>query len=239
MNLSKRFVMVAYPLVASAALGACALSEASPGDPLDETSEVTVVPQELGARPLETCLQVQEASSGQLNDGEYLLYLDGDATKPWIAYCADLATAFPKEYLTLHRSLDANFAQYTVGGAVSGTNVRTRYSKLRIDPVNRTVDPTDRRFSTSTGATSINSMPITSVDYGTAASCDYLASGIANIDLQFTGFAVARDSFELHGYLPVGSATYSINDQVVDLTGGGYCGLIAAGKSTLPLVYLE
>lgn len=238
MNLSNRFVMVAFPLVASAALGACALSDASPSAPLDDqASEATVVLQEDGSRPLSTCLQIQEASAGQLNDGEYQLFLNADATKPWIAYCADIATAFPKEYLTLHRSLDANFSQYTVGGAVSGTNVRTRYAKLRIDPVNLTVDTTDRRFATSTGATQVGTMPITSVDYGAAGSCDEQASGIANIDLQFTAFAVARNAFALHGYNPVGSAAYSLNDHVVDLTGGGYCGNMTSATPMLPLVY--
>lgn len=50
------------------------------------------------------------------------------------------------------------------------------------------------------------------------------ASGLANIDLQGTPFAVSPSAFLARGSNPQGGAVYSSNNQVVTLTGGGWCG---------------
>ena len=67
--------------------------------------------------------------------------------------------------------------------------------------------------------------------YATAMGCDGdLANGTANIDLQGTPFAV-DDTFVTDD-LGIGSATFSASDQVVDLTGGGFCGWTPPGRPT-------
>src|SRR5262249_22986434 len=50
------------------------------------------------------------------------------------------------------------------------------------------------------------------------------ASGQANIDLRDTPFSVAPSEFTQGGYNASGTSTYSANNQVVELTGGGYRG---------------
>ena len=44
------------------------------------------------------------------------------------------------------------------------------------------------------------------------------------MDLTGTAFAVAPSQFTAQGWHPAGTATYSAANQVVNLTGGGYCG---------------
>ena len=66
------------------------------------------------------------------------------------------------------------------------------------------------------------------IPYGTAFGCEApnCDDGKALIDLRGTDFAV-DDSFHHSGYLSNGTSTFSENNQVVHLTGGGYCGWIA------------
>jgi len=59
--------------------------------------------------------------------------------------------------------------------------------------------------------------------YATAMSCDSSPSGIANVDLTGLPFKVT-DPFQLGGAGPSGSTTFSSGNQVVNLTGGGFCG---------------
>jgi hypothetical protein len=160
------------------------------------------------------------------------LHIGHDLAKGWTAYCRNMATS-PAEYLPLQNvSSSANFSQYTAGGAVSGTNVRTSYTKIRIDPSSLLVDISDQTFSTSTGELIHGGESVTSMPYGVGMSCDASPSGIGNIDLTGTPFAVAADEFEVGGAGSSGSATYSSDNRVVNLSGGGYCGWICATPST-------
>ena len=63
-------------------------------------------------------------------------------------------------------------------------------------------------------------------------SCDATDSGVANIDLTGTPFAVATGEFLQGGFASSGSSTYSSNKRVVNLTGGGYCGWTCASQAT-------
>lgn len=158
-------------------------------------------------------------------DGEYTLYVGGDPAKPWLAYCADMATA-PAEYLALPGRADGqNFSQYTAGGASPGTDVRTRYELLRIDPETLRVDIGDQRFAHSTGALDHSGhTPVTSMPFGVAMSCGGI--GVANIDLTDTPFVVAS-TFAQTGAGSAGQATISSDAKIVDLTGEGFCGWTA------------
>ena len=196
-----------------------------------------------------SCMDIRKANPNTI-DGSFMIYLDGDPTKPWVVYCGDLAGQ-PKEYLQLAKvGPDKNFSQYTVDGMNPGTNVRTNYTRLRIDPKTLIVDVDDQAYSTSSGMFDFSGTHVTSMPFAAAMNCTnpVVATGIGNIDLQGTVFAVPPNSFALNGNAPAGSATYSANNQVVDLTGGGACGWIAplvsqpplnmTGGASLPLQYL-
>jgi hypothetical protein len=140
-------------------------------------------------------------------------------------YCHDMAGT-PREYINLSYAVgDVNFSQYTAGGASPGTNVRTSFSKVRIDPATLTVDINDLTFATSTGQLMHSTLTVTSMPYGSAMSCDSSPSGIGNIDLRGTAFTIAN-TFAVGGFTATGSAKLSAANQVADLAGGGFCGWI-------------
>src|SRR5262249_25527327 len=138
-------------------------------------------------------------------------------------------TGTPTEYLTVPDAADANFSQYTAGGDCAGTSVRTSFARLRLDPGTLVVTIGDDTFATTTGGPLCPTQDRTTLPYGEAMSCvaQNDASGAGNIDLRGTPFHVATAPdggaggiFALTGYLPAGAATYSADDQVVDLAGG-------------------
>lgn len=189
------------------------------------------------ARPLpQTCADAAAAVSTPPDDNEYTLYFGRDSNKPWKAYCHDMASGASKEYLSLIGT-EANFSQYTAGFGTSGTNVRTSYAKVRIDPFTLLVDTQDGTFATSTGSLTQGSVVVTSVRYAYAASCDAQPSGVANVNLQGTPFTISRDAFTFIGFDPVGIVMFSANDQIADLTGGGFCGIHATPSGELELIY--
>ena len=157
-------------------------------------------------------------------DGDYLLYNNGNL---FTVYCDDMSSNMPREYIDLTSTGPwANFSQYTAGGASPGKNVRTTFKKLRVNPDNLTVDIGDLTFAWSTGALkhSGNTL-VTSMPYGVAMSCTkaQTANGVGNIDLRWTPFQVSS-TFTVGGYMAKGSAVVTQNYQLVNLTGGGYCG---------------
>lgn len=158
--------------------------------------------------------------------GMITLYISNDPSKPWSAFC-ELVGGQLATYLALPSAVD-NFSQYTAGGSATGTDVRTTYSALRIDPVTLRVTCGDQRRATSVGRLSHPNTPspitVTSMPYGVAMGCNRMANGVGRIDLRGTQFAVVPSAFLSGGINPVGAANYSNNDQVVDLTGGGFCG---------------
>ena len=120
-----------------------------------------------------------------------------------------------------------NFSQYTAGGASPGTNVRTTFTKLRIDPATLTVDIGDLTYAHSTGALTQGATNVTSMPYAVAMSCiaPQNASGVGNINLKGTGFKVDdTQAFVSGGFQATGSAVISANRETADLTGGGFCG---------------
>ncbi|MCP2269927.1 GON domain-containing protein [Actinokineospora diospyrosa] len=154
-------------------------------------------------------------------DGNYVLSTDRYLVG---VYCHDMA-GNPREYLNLSfTGPSLNYSQYTAGGASPGTNVRTAFTKLRVDPKTLTVDINDTTFATSSGTLTHGGDRVTSVAYAVAMACNGSAGvGQANLDLRGTAFTVAS-TFAPGGFTPFGTATPSSDGQVVALTGGGYCG---------------
>ena len=178
--------------------------------------------------PYARCQDYVDRHTG-LSDGEYLITNQG---RTFQVYCAEM-WGVPREYLTLHES---NFSQYTTGGARSGTNVRTVYSKVRLDVDTLTVDTSDQTFSHSSGSL-VHGVPATSMPYAVAMDCRTTGSsaGVAKIDLRGTQFKVT-DTFDNIGFNPgpgaPNHAQFSAGDQVVDLAGGGFCGWTDPSPST-------
>lgn len=158
-------------------------------------------------------------------DGEYRLTIGGDPAQATSIYCHDMAGE-PREYLTLvNTGADQNFSQYTAGGGYSvGTDVRTSFERVRVDLETLVVDGADYTFATSAGQLQHGPQPVTEMPYAVAMACglDEFA-GVGNVDLRGTPFAVMGSAC-LGGFIPFGSSLWSEADQVVDITGGGYCG---------------
>lgn len=155
-------------------------------------------------------------------DGDYMLSNNG---RIFTVYCYDMAGA-PREYLNLASvGSNVNYSQYTAGGAAPGTDVRTAFSKLRVDPATLTVDTGDLTFASSTGSLFHGGQQVTAMPYGVAMSCLGFGNtqGIGNVDLRGTPFQV-DNGFLVGGYQAAGAANISPDNQLVDLHGGGYCG---------------
>mgnify|MGYP003375217567 CR=1 FL=1 len=169
------------------------------------------------------------AANRLATDGNYTLYVNGDGSKPWTAFCFDMSNATgqggPLEYLTLPNG-DGNFSQFTVGFQNKGSNVRTNYWRLRVEPKGLAVNPNDQTYATSTGTLTGNSPPsyqVTSMPYGVAMDClgPGSMSGVARLDLGGTPFTFISDRFATGGSAPGGTATYSTDRKVVSIRGGG------------------
>ena len=178
-----------------------------------------------GTEPLyvETCAELRAGDPAAV-DGDYTLYVGKDPEKPWTAFCKDMAGE-PAEYLVLVEVQEGrNFSQYTAAEGSGAADVRTHFTHVRIDPVTLVVDIDDLTFSSSTGEVD-HGGPVTSMPYGVAEGCSAggVADGVANIDLVGTPFKVV-DPYCTKGAEAAGEAVFSLNDQVVDLTGGGFCG---------------
>lgn len=155
------------------------------------------------------------------------LYLDGNATQPWTAYCAtdpSSATAPLLEYLPL---TGTNQSVYLAGGASHGTDVVTKFTKVRIYVASKQIDINDRAFSTSTGSLthSDSGIVVTHVPFGVAMTCQgpSTMNGTASIDLTSTRFAISS-SFAGGGSGFAAATTPSNANQKWLLHGGGYCG---------------
>jgi hypothetical protein len=168
------------------------------------------------------CADIKSHIQGA-GDGTYTLYVGGDSGKAWQAFCAGMAGT-PHEYLSL---TGMNFAQYTAGGKSQSMDVRTTYTRVRLDPATLKVDITDRLFATSTGTLmhSNSGMMVTSMPYGVAMDCagNNSKTGVAQLDLGGTKFAIVANQFFEGGVMSGSSFTMS-DDQHATVTGGGNCG---------------
>lgn len=96
----------------------------------------------------ETCFEIQEQvvdETGERPDnGIYTLYVEGDEDKPWDAYCYNMRRSEPIEYLNVEEA--DNYSEVRNDNNVVAT---TSYRRLRIDPINLTINPLDDTFATS------------------------------------------------------------------------------------------
>jgi len=180
-------------------------------------------------------LRAQDPSA---TDGEYSLDLGGGRSMQ--VYCHDMAGT-PREYLTLPRTGGSyNSSYYGQGSNTPAGGLTTTFTRVRLDVHALKIIAGDVTFSQSTGWKRFGSAYVYSNGYGLAGDCagSYSKTGRANVDLTGTPFAIIPNQFKVDGYLAAGSATLS-GQQVVNLTGGGYCGGHSAQGGTLRLTYLQ
>ena len=191
------------------------------------------LPQAAMALPA-SCADIK-AITPNATDGTYTIYPNGAQFQ---IYCRGMATSSPTDYLTLvNTASGANFSQYTAGGATPGTNVVTSYTRVRLNPSTLMVNIGDQTYSSSTGTLSgPGGVTVTSMPFATAMACigGGNAAGLANIDLTGTPFAV-NDTFLVQGSGPAGGAAFSPGKQVVNVSGGGYCGWAVAEGGYNPI----
>lgn len=181
-----------------------------------------------------------DAGNGQqVPDGEYTLYVGGDEHKPWKAYCHG-----GDEFLSVHD--DTNFGGYGAGGWTQGTDVRTTYTKLRIDPATLTIDITDQTFARTEGDLNYLGEHITSMPVGVAMSCGGSATySTGNIDLIGTPFKIATQ-FALGSVdvvvsgapqapvVPTGGSADAQDGQWLEMWVQGECGFVGPTGMTAP-----
>ena len=122
-------------------------------DPGTQTDGPPPPSPDLGMAPVfpSSCEQVR-AANPTFPDGVRMLFINGDKTKPWDAYCV-MSVMPALTYLSLTNvGAGVNYSQYTASTTSPGTNTKTNYTKLRIDPATLKIDTNDKRFATSTGS---------------------------------------------------------------------------------------
>ena len=193
--------------------------------------------------PVQSCADVH-LNNPSAADGIYTIYPNKHIIS---VYCYDMAGT-PREYLALPNSGTGsayNFSNtypFLAGGSnlnAAPGGLYTWYTKLRLNVQTMTVDRTDRTFSSSQGYVYYGYSQVTSMDYANAADCNGGGShlGTGNLDLTGTQFAVAPNQFVAQGWAQAGTADYSANGQIVNLTGGGDCGGMSPTTSALQLTF--
>lgn len=109
----------------------------------------------------------------------------------------------------------------------SDSDLTVTWTKLRIDPVTLKINTGDFTYITSTGKVSHIPDFYTKNAFGTAQGCESPGNGdgVARIDLRGTKYRIKSTFvFQKSGGSPGGNAVLSENNQVANITGGGYCG---------------
>jgi hypothetical protein len=210
---------------------------------------LTPVPTRASLLAPANCAEVKAANPGA-TDGEFSIFPTGLLGSVLSVFCHGM-TGTPTEFLSLvHTESGHNFSQYTAGGASQGTSVVTRYTKIRFDPTPVNLLPltfrvniADQTFTTSSGqlchsgslATCPAGQLVSTMPYAIAFDCIGAGShaGVGNLDLRGTLFNVVN-TFTVQTFEGTGRATFT-TPQLVDLTGGGFCGWIAPAVTFNPI----
>ena len=200
----KHFNTILFASVIGSSLVACGDNGLADPDPKPE--------------PIAFPSSCMEAGNGDvLPDGNQKLYFHNNETLPWTAWCHD-----GNEYLNLKDSI-ANYGEIADGT----TNVRTEYSRIRIDPETLTVDVTDQTYATSNGrSVTANGVNVTAMPLGIAMACGSSIYATMMIDLSDTPFTIAS-TFAPRGTAAHGGSTIYNDDQTLEGFAEGDCGYVA------------
>ena len=146
----------------------------------------------------------------------------GEVAKPWLAYCVDIQSS-PKEYLTLPQA-DQSFSRYSAGGASPGTEVETKFDKVRIDPITLKIDIADLTFAVSTGSlVDPSGKTITSLPFGVGLMTCGGGYSTAQVNVTGTPF-VLENKFAVSGDAGAhGNADPWSTNKVVEMWTDGDC----------------
>jgi hypothetical protein len=131
-----------------------------------------------------------------------------------------------------------NYSSYTVPASLpwgaGDSTVKTVWTKLKLDTVTMLINTSDFTYATSTGLSNQSSINTTKQPYGTAGGCSapFSMDATARIDLRGTNFAI-DDHISISGVYPRGQATFSFDNQVVEISVGGYCGYAGPLRSAV------
>ena len=195
--------------------------------------------QEPAAEPIAFPKTCAEAAFGHdaPADGYRKLFVDGNEQKPWAAYCVDMDTKTPATYLTLPHGGANTWSMFASGGRATGTDVVTRFDKLRIDPITLTIDVTDTTFAVSTGSLQdVDGSTITEMPLGVAKSCGG-GYATAMIDIAETPFTLANDFAKGGDTGHVGNADLWEHNNVVEIWADGDCGWVKPTALAIQLKY--
>lgn len=178
-----------------------------------------------------SCAEVA-ASKPAATDGDQTLFVDHDQTKPWVAYCVDMASDTPAEYLSLDPSGAGTWSKLVAGGSIAGTDVETRFDKIRIDPVTLKVDTSDLTFAVSSGSATLSTgAQVQSMPLGVGMTCGGGYS-TAQIDIEGTPFTLPTD-FSVAGDAGAkGHADLWSTNQTVEMWSDGDCAWV--GPTAMP-----
>ncbi len=199
-------------LLGSLLLVACGGDDDSGGDADAAPSIDATASDAAPAASPETCLDIREAAIADTGeapaDGDYTLYIDGDETKPWTAFCEGMNRADPAEYLTVDE--DGNFSQLSNGTEVAVSE----YRRLRIDPTALTIDPLDATFAMTTNGDLID-----------------LPGGRADLPAGFAQFASPDndDGPAATAGADLAGTSFALADSVLDNDGAFFCTTSDAG----------
>lgn len=171
-------------------------------------SSMNCTSEELGPS---TCKEAKSAY-GVVVDGSQTLYVEGDKSMPWSAYCAGMASDEPKEFLELPQhdagGYAVNYSEFfeypymppaLLEEAPKAFQVRTQYQRVRIDPKTLAIDIANTSFARAdispegtNHASGALDLIVGSVPFGTAMQCGPLPRGAtsartAQASIDFTG----------------------------------------------------
>jgi serine/threonine protein kinase len=157
----------------------------------------------------------------------------------------------PREYLTLAHSEaggepETNATRYVYGaGECDCPDLVRRFTRVRIDPLSMTIDPTDGAFATYNRPLTceaqhkIHCGEQIALTWGAPGSCRGPGdtSGRATIDLRGTSFAIAPSvRFVPAGFEANGRSIVSKDRKTATIVGGGRCGSMVAEQETIAVV---
>jgi hypothetical protein len=163
-----------------------------------------------------TCAEAKDAT-GAIVDGPQTLFHDNDPAKHWPAYCHNMATENPKEYLSLKEiGSDGNaanyskFIEYVAGDRADPSHfvVTTKYDRVRIDPIDLTIDIADNTFTRRSAGGVPDRVPqvsrvfdkeVASVPFGVAMQCGRDTGRDEQPKLDARGDDRARANVDLSG----------------------------------------
>lgn len=175
--------------------------------------------------PFVSCSQIR-LHDPRTVDGYYTIYYQANLSQPINVWCSDM-TGVPKDYVDVPS--ETNYARYDCSGSMTeGTDIVTKFSRIRLNTTTFRVILDDWAFATSTGNCTFKVHgepehvlhPTTNPDacsntgglcgqrmlrYGFAASClrGGDSSGDAMVDLRGTKLAIHKNStWTAVGYMP-------------------------------------